>query len=101
VALHGAGDGAGEVGLGIDPIELAGCDEGGDGRPVFCVAVGAGEEGVLPGEGDGTDRAFDGVGVDLDPAVVDEAGQALPAGEGVTDGLGEFALLADGLERSF
>jgi hypothetical protein len=56
-----ARDGVGEVGLGVDAIQFAGLDQRGDGRPVFGAAVGAGEEGVLAGERDGTDRAFDGV----------------------------------------
>jgi hypothetical protein len=64
-----------DVGFRIDGIQLAGFDERSDDRPVFGAAVGAGEEGVLPDEGYGTDRAFDRVGVDLDHAVVDEPGQ--------------------------
>ncbi len=37
----------------------------------------SGEESVLPVQGDGADRAFDGVAVDLDAAVGQEASQAV------------------------
>ena len=47
---------------------------------------------------DGADRAFDGVVVELDAAIVDEARQAFPARQGVADGFGEFALLTDKTE---
>ena len=50
--------------------------------------VGAGEQVVLPAECDGPHGALDGVGVQFDAAVVEEAGQAVPPGEGVADGLG-------------
>ena len=46
-------------------------------------------------ERDGADGAFDGVVVELDAAIVDEARQAFPARQRVADGFGKFALLAD------
>jgi hypothetical protein len=42
-------------------------------------AFGACEEGIFPVERYGTDRALDGIAVDLDAAVVDEAGKAFRA----------------------
>ena len=39
--------------------------------------------------------SFDGVVVEFDAAVVDEACQAFPARQGVADGISKFALLAD------
>ena len=65
---------------------------------MFGPAVGTGEQGVLAGERQGADRALDGVVVDLDPAVVEEEGQAWPAGQRVADGFGQLGLLADGVE---
>ena len=53
------------------------------------------EQRILSVERDGTDGAFDSVVVDLDAAIVDEARQAFPARQGVTDGFGELALLTD------
>lgn len=96
MALDDAGDGVGQVGLGVNVVELAGLDERGDHRPVLGAAIGAGEESVLAGQGDGTDRSFHRVRIDLDGSVLDEAGQALPPGLRVADGLGQLALLADG-----
>lgn len=51
MAVDDAGDGVGEVGERIDAVELAGLDQGGDDGPVFRAAVGAGEEGILAGQG--------------------------------------------------
>src|SRR5580692_296764 len=53
------------------------------------------EQSIFPGERDGADGAFDGVVVELDAAIVDEARQAFPARQGVTDGFSQLALLAD------
>jgi hypothetical protein len=50
------------------------------------------EQSIFPVECDG---AFDGVVVDFDSTIVDEARQAFPARQGVADGFGELALLAD------
>ena len=85
----------GHIGLRIDAVDLAGLDERGDDRPVLSPAVRAGEESVLPIEGNGADGALDDVRVDLDAPVVDEARQAVPARERVADRLGELGLLAD------
>jgi hypothetical protein len=43
----------------------------------------------------GPDGTLDGVVVELDAAVVEEAGQTLPARQRIADRFGEFALLAD------
>ena len=88
-------DDVGEVGLGIDVVELAGLDQRGDRRPVLAAAVGAGKERVLAVEGERPDGALDDVGVDLDAAIVEEAAKAIPAREDVADGLRQLALLAD------
>ncbi len=74
VAVDDVGQNVGEIGLGINCVEL-GClnQRGGDG-PVLTVAIGAGEESILAIESNGPDCALDDVGVDLDAAVVDEPG---------------------------
>ena len=95
VALGEAGEHAAEIRQGIDGVELAGLDQRGQGRPMFGSAVGAGEQGILPGQRQRPDRALDGVGVDLDAAVVEEAGEAEPAAERVADGFGQGGLLRD------
>ena len=78
VAVDDAGDDVGEVGVRIDADKLAGFDQRSDHGPVLGTAVGTGEESVLAIEGQGPDRALDGVVVDLDPAVVEEQAQTVP-----------------------
>jgi len=89
-----SGEGVREPGLGIDGVELAGLAEAGDDRPVVAAVVGAGEQGVLAVERERPDRAFDGVAVELDEAVVEETDEAIPAGKRLADRVGEHALAA-------
>jgi hypothetical protein len=49
----------------------------------------AGEQMVLAPQRDGSDRAFDGIVVELDTAVVQEMTEGRPAGKGVTDRVGQ------------
>ena len=90
-----AGDDVGEVCLRVDAVELGGFDDRSDGRPVLTAAIGTSEERILAIQRTGTDGAFNDVGVDLDPAVVEKARQTRPARERVADCFGEFALLAN------
>ena len=48
VAVDEAGQDVGEIGLGIDGVELAGLDQRSDDAPVDTALVGAGEQSVLP-----------------------------------------------------
>jgi hypothetical protein len=50
---------------------------------------------VLAPERDGPDRAFDGIVIELDTAVVQEMAEGQPAGKGVTDSVGEAATARD------
>jgi hypothetical protein len=68
-----------EIGEGLDVVELGGGDEGADRRPAVGAAVGSGEQVVLAAERDGTDRALDGVGVEFDAAIIEEAAEDVPA----------------------
>jgi hypothetical protein len=72
-ALDELGEHVGEVGLRIDGVHLAGFDQRGDDAPMNATLVAPGKEGVLAVQRDRADSALNGVGVDLDPAVVDEA----------------------------
>ena len=47
------------------------------------------EEGVFPVQGDGADRAFDGVAVDLDAAIGEEAAKAVAVFGDVGQGLAQ------------
>lgn len=100
MARDDAGDDVGEASIRVDVVHLRGFDQRGDGRPVIGAAVGAGEERVLAIEGDRVDRALDGVGVDLDAAVVENEVQPFPTRQSAPDRLGELALAADERELS-
>lgn len=83
------GEDIGEVSERV--VEFANLDHRRDDCPVFGSAIGTGEERIFSAiERNRTDQAFDRVTVDLDAAVVKEAGEALPAREGVADRLGEL-----------
>lgn len=62
---------------------------------MFGTCVGRCEQCILPIEGYRPDGTLNGIGVDLDAAVINEAGQSIPLGECVADGFGELGLLAD------
>ena len=85
-------DDVGDVGLRVDAVEFAGFHERGDDGPVLGTAVRAGEECIFAIECDRPDGALNNVGVDLDAAVVEEAGEALPARECVA-GMASASLL--------
>ena len=82
----------GEVSLGVDAVQLAGFDQRGENGPVFGTQIVTGKQRILAIEGNRPDRTLDGIGVDLDPAVIEEADQRAPVVERVADGLGERRL---------
>lgn len=57
----------------VDADEFAVLDEGSDHGPVIAAFVGAGEQGIVAIEGQRPDAALDGIVVEIDTAVVDEA----------------------------
>ena len=67
-----------QVGFRIQAVELGRADQAVDRRGALAAAVGAGEEIVFSSQSDRAQRAFGGVIVDLDPAVVAEAGERFP-----------------------
>src|SRR6266436_7574419 len=78
-----------EIGERLDVVELCRGDEGTNGGPSLSATIGAGEQMVLAPKRDGSDRAFDGIVVELDTAVVQEMTEGRPAGKGVTDRVGQ------------
>ena len=80
-----------EPGKGLDVVELCGGDEGADGCPSDAATVRAREQMVFAPECDGPDGALDRIVVELDAAVIEEAGEGGPARERIADGLGEGA----------
>ena len=79
----------------IDTVEFAGFDQRSDGRPMLAATIRAGEQRILTVQRNRSDATLHDVGVDLGTAVVEEAGETVPARERITDRLGEFCLLTD------
>src|SRR5436190_24368129 len=79
-----------EVGERLHVVEFCRGDGGADGGPSLSPTVGAGKQMVLTPQRDGSDRAFDGIVVELDTAIVEEMTEGRPAGKGVTDRAGEI-----------
>ncbi|MBB4615475.1 hypothetical protein GGR37_003771 [Novosphingobium taihuense] len=69
----------------VDAGELPVLDECGDQRPVIAAFVGTCEQGVLAVESQRADGAFDGIAVEIDAAIDEEACQPTLAFEGVAD----------------
>lgn len=63
---------------------------------MLAATIRPGEESVLAVEGNRPDSTFDDVGIDFDPAVINEPDEALPAAEAIADRFGKRALLRDG-----
>lgn len=74
----------------FDVVEFGGGDEGANGCPSAGAAVGAREQMVFASERDGPDGKLDRVVIELDTAVIEEAGER-PNARGVADSLGEGA----------
>lgn len=74
-----AGQNVPEIGLGIEAVELGALDQGVDDGGALAAGVGAGEEPVLTADGERPDRAFGGIVVDLQIAMVGIAGERGPA----------------------
>ena len=70
-AGNGFQDG-GQIAVGLNPVEFAGLDQGRDDGPVLCACVMTCEECIFAVEGNGADRALDGIVVELDATVVEE-----------------------------
>lgn len=68
-----------EVGVGLDVQHLAGFDQRGDRRPIFGTELVTREQRTFSLESHRPDGAFGGLVVELDPTVVEEAGEATPA----------------------
>src|SRR6476646_7157722 len=98
MAVDDPGEDVGEVGNRVDVVQLAGFDQRRDSGPMLGATVGAREQRIFPVERDRAYRALDGIVVELDAAIVDEARQAFPTRERIADGLGELALLTDQAE---
>ena len=88
-----------QIGFRLDIVEPRSCDQGSDGCSAHATCVGSRKQPVFPTQGDRPDRAFDGVVVDLDGAVIGVACQCRPAGERVTECGREITALRNAPQR--
>ena len=86
--LGDAGEDVGEPGLGVDVVELGGADQRVHRRCSLAAAIGAREQPGLASETERPERALGGVIGETDAAVVEEAGEAVPALQHVVHRLG-------------
>lgn len=95
MAIDHAFEDIAQIGEGLDAVHLGGLDERTDHGPAAAVAaaVRTGEQVVLAAQGNGPDRALDGIVVQIDTAVREEQAKRLPAAQGVADGLGQGSAL--------
>jgi hypothetical protein len=66
-------------------VQLAGLDQRGEHRPVCRPFVAAGKQSILSVQSDAAQGALDGIGVDLDAAVVKKADQPIPMVEVISE----------------
>src|SRR6266568_1776398 len=95
------GEHVGEVGLRIDAVQFAGFDERSNAGPVLRALIVTGEECILAIKYHRANASFDDVGVELDAAVIKEAGEPVPMVQTVTDGFGDQGLARDARELLF
>lgn len=95
MAVDDSGQGGAQVGQRIDSLELAGFDQRSDGRPLLCSRIVSGEESVLSVQRNRPDGPFDGIVVDLDPAVGQEDTEAIPVFGDIGQSFAERRLRAD------
>jgi hypothetical protein len=77
-----------EVGIGFAVVEPGGRDQRADDGPAVGAAIRTGEQMVLAAEGLRPDRPLDCVGIELDPAVIQEAAEVVPPDQGIADRIG-------------
>ncbi len=92
MTIRELGERLGQPGVWVDAGDLAVLDQRGDDRPVVAALVGAREQGILAVEGQRSDRPLNGVGIELDAAIVEEDSEPVPADERVAYRFGQLAL---------
>src|SRR5947207_15168201 len=68
--IGGAGQHLAQIGFGIKTVEFRRTDQAIDRSGAFPARIRSGKQVVLPAQGDATQRAFGGVVVDLDVAIL-------------------------------
>jgi len=77
------GEDVGQPGFGIDVVQATSRDHRQHDGGAVGAALAAGECPVAPAQGDAAQRSFGGVVAEADPAIVEEAGEVVPAPEHV------------------
>src|SRR5690606_15565177 len=90
-----------QPGEGIDVVHLGCLQKGRDCGPCLPAAVGSGKQRVLACDGLVPDSPLDGIGVDIEATIVQEALETLAAAPGIPDRLGEFRLVRDAAQFLF
>src|SRR5262245_13055020 len=80
-----ADENIGKIALGLDVVQFAGLYQRGDDGPIFSTIIVTGKESILARQSLWAHRTLDDVGVELDAAIVEEAGEAVPVPETVAD----------------
>ena len=83
-----AGEHIMQIRVRLDVIKLAGLNQRTQHGPSMTALIAAREEMILATEGNRPDRPFNRVGIKLDPTIMQEARQSLPARERVADRFG-------------
>lgn len=79
VAIGEADEEIAQVGVWFNAVHLACADQAGETGPITAAFIMAGKESIAAVHGWTSDRVFDGVGVDVDAAVIQEQPQAVLA----------------------
>ncbi len=90
--LSNASEYIGEPSLRIDVVQPGSLDQGVEDGSPLAATIGAAEQPGLPAEWHAAQRTFGGVVGQADPAVVEEAGEGIPAPQYVIDSLGEVVI---------
>ena len=83
---------AGEIGLGVETVELCSLDERVEDCRAVTAAVGTEEQKVLARDSDAAQQSLGQIVVDAEPAVVDIAGQGIPAAQPILQCLAQRRL---------
>ena len=93
-ASNGCQD-TGQIAMEFNPVEFAGLDQRRDDGPVLRAGIVTCEGRGFAIEGDGTDGALDGVGIQFDAAVVEEQDQPVPVFGDVFQGFSGWRFCRD------
>src|SRR5258708_6100843 len=80
-----------QISIGFDIAHLARFNERAQRRPSGSALVRTREEMVFSSESNGTDRAFDRIGIELDATILQKSRETVPARQRISDRIGESA----------